>query len=149
MDYKVNTENTKASCLSEPVFVSYNSGNHVSDHKCCDRANAIVRNLSNYSSVASQESLSNVKRFLSQCKDDSLLDNAFLSVRQNGTVLLDFDNKYFFGGVNIGDKGFSYSIINKITDFDYSAEHPISDYIGIENFYNLLSLIISYGKRAS
>lgn len=151
MDYKsIIDEDSSLSVANEAAYTGYKRTNALGSSSCIGKnAQRLAKEITECNPAASEQSVVNLNRFLSICNNDTLLISAYVSVRQNSTILVDFNDKYFFAGVNIGDKGFSFSVIDKITNRDYSGEYTIDDYVGVLSFFNIIATIDNYGRRAS
>lgn len=124
---------------------AYTQSSKSKSHKNTDRVlselNSIINDeeIVNNSEPFSENVISNVKKFISLSVSDNDLDGATLSPRKNGTFLLDFDSSSFYGAVNIGEKDFSYSIINNSNNKSMNGMYEISNLKEITRFFDIVN----------
>ncbi len=127
--------------IESAYIQSSKSKSHKNTDRILSELNSIINNkeIVANSEPFSEKVISNVKKFISLSISDDDLEGATLSPRKNGTFLLDFDTNSFYGAANIGEKDFSYSIINNSNNKSMNGIHEISNLKEITGFFDIIN----------
>lgn len=127
--------------IESAYIQSSKSQSHKNTDRILSELNSIINdeNIVDNSESFSENVISNVKKFISLSISDDDLEGTALSPRQNGTFLLDFDTASFYGAVNIGEKDFSYSIINNSNNKSTNGMYEISNLKEITRFFDIVN----------